>query len=398
DVCRLQQWAAHLSAFRERDSRGRLPLHVAALRPQTDVLRVVLQATASTDLTLEERTGEGDTPLTLAAAAGLVDNVRILLGHGASPHNTNSRNESPLLIGTDTTSHEQVPPSGGPSGEAEIVRHGSEPRPGRGLCGAGVFNQVDGHARGRKGSQADGGSPQPAPLLTLLSFLHQVGCTDILKLLLRHGAKVSSRDAHGVTPLAIAAERGNTEALDVLVRHGEHQNPSSSAKGQPHSALQSGCLPPGGDVKAQATNGDSVLYDAAGSGNVDSVELLLGHGADPNVASTPSSCRSTERRTRDTFCEPGALWRCKNLTEKVCEYLCFRGKNWSCRSKERRQINIPIFFSCSVFTVFSTKKLLLFAVFHCSSDHRLISPLKVPFFLLPAFVLLPPTTTPTSHL
>ncbi|CAG12076.1 unnamed protein product, partial [Tetraodon nigroviridis] len=253
-------------------------------------------ATASTDLTLEERTGEGDTPLTLAAAAGLVDNVRILLGHGASPHNTNSCNESPLLIGTDTTSHEQVPPSGGPSGEAEIVRHGSEPRPGRGLCGAGVFNQVDGHARGRKGSQADGGSPQPAPLLTLLSFLHQVGCTDILKLLLRHGAKVSSRDAHGVTPLAIAAERGNTEALDVLVRHGEHQNPSSSAKGQPHSALQSGCLPPGGDVKAQATNGDSVLYDAAGSGNVDSVELLLGHGADPNVASTPSSCRSTERQ------------------------------------------------------------------------------------------------------
>lgn len=53
----------------------------------------------STDLTLEEQTDDGDTSLTLAAEAGLVKNVTMLLQHGASPHNTNSRNESPLLIG-----------------------------------------------------------------------------------------------------------------------------------------------------------------------------------------------------------------------------------------------------------------------------------------------------------
>lgn len=47
-------------------------------------------------------------------------------------------------------------------------------------------------------------------------------------LLLRHGAKVSSRDGHGVTPLAIAAEHGNTEALDVLIEHGEPQNTLNS--------------------------------------------------------------------------------------------------------------------------------------------------------------------------
>lgn len=43
DSCALQQQAAHLSAYSERDSRGRLPLHVAAPRPQPDVLREVLQ-------------------------------------------------------------------------------------------------------------------------------------------------------------------------------------------------------------------------------------------------------------------------------------------------------------------------------------------------------------------
>lgn len=57
----------------------------------------------STELTLEEQTEDGDTSLTLAAEAGLVENVKMLLQHGASPHNTNSRNESPLLIGSTHT-------------------------------------------------------------------------------------------------------------------------------------------------------------------------------------------------------------------------------------------------------------------------------------------------------
>lgn len=51
-------------------------------------------------LSLEERTAVGgDTPLTLAVKAGLVQNVKSLLQHGASPHNTNNKNESPLLLG-----------------------------------------------------------------------------------------------------------------------------------------------------------------------------------------------------------------------------------------------------------------------------------------------------------
>lgn len=58
----------------------------------------------STDLTLEEQTEDGDTALTLAAEAGQTENIKMLLKDGASPHNTNSRNESPLLIGSATRS------------------------------------------------------------------------------------------------------------------------------------------------------------------------------------------------------------------------------------------------------------------------------------------------------
>ncbi|XP_031721405.1 ankyrin repeat and SOCS box protein 15b isoform X3 [Anarrhichthys ocellatus] len=222
DVYALRELSGCASAFRESDSSGQLPLHAAAVQPQPKVLHVVLQAVlTSTDVTLEERTEGGDTSVTLAAEAGQVENVRMLLQHGASPHNTNSRNESPLLIAVRQRSYDMI---------ATLVMGGA------------FVEQV---------------------CLTKWTATHEaakVGCPAILMLLLRHGAKVTARDGHGVTPLGIAAEYGNSEVLDVLIQQG-------------------------GDVNAQASNGDTVLYDASGSGNLDCVELLLRHGASPNVAS-----------------------------------------------------------------------------------------------------------------
>lgn len=60
-------------------------------------------AAASLRLTLEERTSEGESFLTLAVTAGFVENVKMLLDYGASPHMTNSNNESPLLLGQTST-------------------------------------------------------------------------------------------------------------------------------------------------------------------------------------------------------------------------------------------------------------------------------------------------------
>ncbi|XP_069012872.1 ankyrin repeat and SOCS box protein 15b [Embiotoca jacksoni] len=221
DVVLLQVLSGCVSDFRESDSRGRQPLHAAAVQPQQSVLHQVLQAMTSTDLNLEEQTADGDTALTLAAEAGLVENVRLLLQHGASPHNTNSRNESPLLIAVRQSSYDMV---------SSLI------------LGGAFMEQV---------------------CLTKWTATHEaakVGCPAVLTLLLRHGANVAARGLHGVTPLCIAADHGNTEALEMLIAHG-------------------------GDVNAQASNGDTVLYDASGSGNLDCVKLLLQHGANPNVAS-----------------------------------------------------------------------------------------------------------------
>lgn len=48
----------------------------------------------------------------------------------------------------------------------------------------------------------------------------KVGCTDILALLLQHGGNVSETDENGVTPMGIAAEYAQAEALDILIHYG----------------------------------------------------------------------------------------------------------------------------------------------------------------------------------
>ncbi|XP_073802739.1 ankyrin repeat and SOCS box protein 15b isoform X1 [Danio rerio] len=219
DTFALRKMHKCSEAYKERDSRGLLPMHRACVQPDSCVLDIVLLACY--DLTMEETTSDGETPLTLACQSGHVENVKVLLQHGASPHNMNSKNETPLLLAVRKDSYDMVYAliMGGASVEQVCLRK-----------------------------------------WTATHEAAKVGCVDILMLLLRHGGKVMGRDGHGVTPLGIAAEYGHPQILTVLIQHG-------------------------GDVSAQATNGDSVLYDAAGCGNLDCICLLLQHGANPNVAS-----------------------------------------------------------------------------------------------------------------
>ncbi|KAK2842773.1 hypothetical protein Q5P01_012973 [Channa striata] len=217
DMLSLQELCDYPAAFSQVDEHGWFPLHRAAVQPLLPVLETVLYASFS--LTLEEKTSEGETLLTLAVRAGLVENVKMLLDHGASPHTTNSKNESPLLL---------------------AVRAGS---PQMVSCLI---------ARGARVEQV---------CLRKWTAMHEAsrtGCVQLMELLLQNGGRVSDTDQHGVTPLGIAAEYSHAEVLGLLIKNGA-------------------------DVNAQAPNGDSVLYDAAGSGNPDCIDILLQHGANPNI-------------------------------------------------------------------------------------------------------------------
>lgn len=79
-----------------------LPEHTGPPPPR--VLFVSCLSVAGQGVSVEERTAVGgETALTLAVKAGLTQNVKSLLEHGASPHNTNNKNESPLLLGKSLT-------------------------------------------------------------------------------------------------------------------------------------------------------------------------------------------------------------------------------------------------------------------------------------------------------
>nr|XP_046250926.1 ankyrin repeat and SOCS box protein 15-like isoform X2 [Scatophagus argus] len=184
--------------------------------------RVVFVSVAAQGLSLEERTAVGgETPLTLAVKAGLVQNVKSLLEHGASPHNANSRNESPLLLAVRADSYEMT---------CTLVAHGA---------------WVEQVCRKK---------------WTAMHEAAKVGNVDVLMLLLRNGGRVNHKDVTGVTPLAVAAEHGHFHITEILLSCGSR-------------------------VNSQACNGESVLQDAAGSGNTACVRLLLDNGADPNLPS-----------------------------------------------------------------------------------------------------------------
>uniref|UniRef100_A0A8C9WLM4 Ankyrin repeat and SOCS box containing 15 n=1 Tax=Scleropages formosus TaxID=113540 RepID=A0A8C9WLM4_SCLFO len=234
DVAALQKMIRLTAAFAETDTRGWLPLHRAAVQTNNSI--VGLWLAGSCWLSLEERTLEGETALMLAVQAGLLGNVKVLLENGASPHNTNSRNESRANSLVFSNSAVRIR-------SYDIVST---------LIMKGAFvEQV---------------------CLKKWTAMHEaarVGCDDIMMLLLRNGGRVTERDGHGVTPLGVAAENAHAEVLEILIYHGK----GTDAFSVPNR---------------KAPNGDSVLHDAAASGNPDCVDLLLQNGANANIENLSS--------------------------------------------------------------------------------------------------------------
>lgn len=76
--------------------------------------------------------------------------------------------------------------------------------------------------------------------------------------LLRSGARAENRDSRsGLSALAVAADRGNTEVVRILLAHGA-------------------------DVNARGPEGDTALKQAAFWGRTECARLLIAHGADVN--------------------------------------------------------------------------------------------------------------------
>ncbi|GER46619.1 ankyrin repeat-containing protein [Striga asiatica] len=113
------------------------------------------------------------------------------------------------------------------------------------------------------------------------------GHLDTLKSLLKTGVSANSADSHGLTPLHVAAIKGNEEAINMLVRSGANVDPTDAEGHTPlHLAVQGGLteivrilLERGADVNARSNRGATPVRIARLMGDDDIKRLLVAKGA-----------------------------------------------------------------------------------------------------------------------
>jgi len=113
----------------------------------------------------------------------------------------------------------------------------------------------------------------------------------MLRLLFAHGARanVDGKASGFTTPLIEAANSGNVDAVGVLLDHGADVNgkgafyDTAMAAAIDHADIVQLLIERGAAVNAASVMGETPLMKATSSLNVEAVRLLLGHGADVNA-------------------------------------------------------------------------------------------------------------------
>lgn len=109
-----------------------------------------------------------------------------------------------------------------------------------------------------------------------------------MHLLLESGANPNACDIKKKTPLALAAQNGHLNVVEVLLQKGNHNNTFIAlVLEQIHLSIhnvvyQIICVHSGGASVCCESESGTILFEAAASGNPDIISLLLDHGADPN--------------------------------------------------------------------------------------------------------------------
>jgi ankyrin repeat protein len=281
-VDRLRAAIAAGSHLESHDERGRTPLHVAVSHRRIEAVEILLDAGA--DLEAREAASPGYRPLhraclphPITGEAGDVLLIDRLLERGARPDAADEKGVTPLHLCVpwcDAELVERVIASGAGAGAAD--RSGTTPL--HVACRRG--------ARGDADRLLDDDGEIPAPTRgrradTALARLEDVAVLEVLTL---EEADVNAGDRHGLTPLHVAAERGNVGAVRHLLESGARPDVTDEYTVTPlhrtsDARIVELLLEAGAPLDAPDRDGATPLHRAVGRGRSEVAERLLAEGA-----------------------------------------------------------------------------------------------------------------------
>ncbi len=183
DVATIRKLADSGVDLKARDSHGRTPLHVAAHARQRDAMRALVGAGADPNALESDRYDI----VTIAAVADDEPTLAVALELGCSPKNITSRYDGTALIAAAHLGHDGVVDM--------LIRAGA---PLDHVNNLGWTALIESIVLGNGGRRH----------------------TATLKALVDAGANVNLPDRRGVTPLAMARERGYRDMIAILVKAG----------------------------------------------------------------------------------------------------------------------------------------------------------------------------------
>ncbi len=198
---------------RRLDSAERTPLHWAVEFGEIEIARLLLRAGSL----MEHTNWQGERPLDVAASKGRNDIAELLVKSGASVNRQNG-SQSPL--------HWAAVQDNEPllkfllANDADPNLENAQGETALDLAAKGNFETevmllLAAHARF---------SSSTNQVMTTLHWATANGNTNLIALLLRHGADVRARNAEGKTPFLLAHDQNNFQVMEFLLAHGADIN------------------------------------------------------------------------------------------------------------------------------------------------------------------------------
>ncbi|CAG0902291.1 unnamed protein product [Cyprideis torosa] len=173
---------------------------------------------------------------------------------------------------------------------------------------------------------AHGADPNITNRVEETSPLHQAKSAETAELLIAKGAVVDAKDKSGETPLFFATGSGHHSVVEVLIANGAEPNIANRYGTSPLHRAKSAetaelLIAKGAVVDAKDKSGETPLFDATSSGHHSVVEVLLAHGADPNIISRTDGASPLHRarlaETAELLCQKGAVVNAKDRRGKT---------------------------------------------------------------------------------